>query len=66
MLENATITANVADADGDEQGEGGGLFNRLGEVWLRNSILAANQDHSQGTQRPDCWTPGVCTPWATT
>ena len=57
FLDNATITANVADADGDEEGDGGGLFNRLGQVRLRNSILAANQDHSQGTQRPDCWTP---------
>ena len=57
FLNNTTITANVADADGDEEGDGGGIFNRLGEVQLRNSILAANQDHSQGTQRPDCWTP---------
>ena len=57
ILDNATITANVADADGNGEGDGGGLFNRLGQVQLRNSILAANQDHSQGTQRPDCWTP---------
>ena len=57
ILDNATITANVADADGNDEGDGGGLFNRLGQVQLRNSILAANQDHSQGTQRPDCWTP---------
>lgn len=56
-LDNATITANVADADSDEEGDGGGLFNRLGEVRLRNSILAANQDRSQETQHPDCWTP---------
>ena len=57
ILDNATITANVADADGNGEGDGGGLFNRLGQVQLRNSILAGNQDHSQGTQRPDCWTP---------
>jgi len=57
LLNNTTITANVADADGNEDGDGGGIFNRLGQVQLRNSILAANQDHSQGTKRPDCWTP---------
>jgi hypothetical protein len=38
-------------------GDGGGLFNRLGQVRFRNSILAANEDHSPSTRRPDCWTP---------
>jgi hypothetical protein len=56
---SSTITENIADADHDNDGEGGGLY-RV-DAWhvcrLRNTVLAGNLDMSQGTfanLAPDC------------
>lgn len=57
FLDNITISANIADADSDGQGDGGGIYNRMGAVWVRNTLLAGNQDSSAAVRRPDCWTP---------
>jgi CSLREA domain-containing protein len=53
-LRNATINRNVADADADGVGSGGGL-DRFGAatVRLRNTILAGNFDLSASPEFPD-------------
>ncbi len=53
-LSSVTISNNTADSDGNESGDGGGLFNFVGVVNMQNTIIAANHDHSSTTQRPDC------------
>jgi CSLREA domain-containing protein len=55
-LYNATITDNVADADADGSGAGGGLVAN-GTIYITNSILAGNRDLSTGAEidvHPDC------------
>ncbi|MBI2346731.1 MAG: thrombospondin type 3 repeat-containing protein, partial [Deltaproteobacteria bacterium] len=54
-LNNVTITGNVADADVDTLGDGGGIYYAAGvgnSVTLRNTILAGNVDY--GSEAPDC------------
>jgi len=52
-LYNATISANTADADGDENGNGGGVF-MLGSFSAANSLIGENADNSGSDRRPDC------------
>jgi hypothetical protein len=49
---NATITANRADADFDNNGQGGGIFNNGGSLRLRNTIVAGNF-HAAASARDD-------------
>jgi CSLREA domain-containing protein len=53
-LQSATINRNVADADADFQGDGGGL-DQFGTatVKLRNTILSGNLDRSSFPENPD-------------
>lgn len=51
-LNNTTITANVADCDGDGFGDGGGVFVEAGAVIAANSIVAQNRD--AGGEARDC------------
>jgi CSLREA domain-containing protein len=53
-INNSTITGNTADADNDDDGDGGGIF--AGDpVVIRNTIIAGNTDASSpGTVHPDC------------
>ena len=53
VLNNVTISDNIADADENGDGAGGGIYN-LGKLTISNSILANNQDDGTG---PDCATP---------
>jgi CSLREA domain-containing protein len=55
-LNNVTVTNNTADADADNNGSAGGIFNvGLQPVLnLRNTIVAGNRDDSPGTKAPDC------------
>lgn len=55
-LDFVTISNNTADADsvggsGDNQGDGGGLYNFAGIVDVKNTIIAGNIDP---TSAPDC------------
>jgi cysteine-rich repeat protein/predicted outer membrane repeat protein len=52
-LNNVTVTANVADSDGDQVGEGGGIVFAgfaPGDLVVGNSIVAGNV----ATDSPDC------------
>ena len=51
-LKNATINRNVADAEANGTGDGGGLDGFGGTVNLRNTILAGNFDRS-APEHPD-------------
>jgi CSLREA domain-containing protein len=51
-LYNVTISANTADADGDDVGDGGGV-RILGGLSLANSLIGGNTD-SGGPNHPDC------------
>ncbi len=54
-LNNATVTSNIADLDGDGSGDGGGIFAYSGLTGnAANSIIAGNIDNSPGTGNPDC------------
>jgi CSLREA domain-containing protein len=54
-LSNATLTENVADADANGLGSGGGLGGTTTIVTSKNSIIAGNVDASPGvTGTPDC------------
>lgn len=56
VLYNATIVQNIADAEGDNSGEGGGVYSSgLADLDFRNSIIADNLDNSSALlQHPDC------------
>jgi CSLREA domain-containing protein len=59
VLTNATVAGNVADSDGNDDGDGGGIFIEPvldGSVSLRNTLLGDNVDGSPGggTRHPDC------------
>ncbi|GIV76706.1 MAG: hypothetical protein KatS3mg050_1100 [Litorilinea sp.] len=62
-LSFVTITDNTADADEDEHGDGGGIFNvahslgNQGVVRLHQAILAGNHDRSAADKHPDCSGP---------
>ena len=60
-LFNGTITENIADADDNGTGNGGGLYlqtvnNDSGVARMRNTLIANNQDLSDlpATRSPDC------------
>lgn len=53
QLNNSTITANVADSDNDNTGDGGGVINYRGNVNVKNTIIAANNDRSSSTKHHD-------------
>jgi CSLREA domain-containing protein len=52
LLNNVTITQNIADSDGNGSGDGGGLSNRQSTVRAGNTIIAGNVD--RGDEAPDC------------
>lgn len=52
-LYNVTITANTADANADDTGNGGGVSFLSGGV-VANTLIGGNSDNSPGTVRPDC------------
>jgi trimeric autotransporter adhesin len=59
VLTNATVAGNLADSDGNDNGDGGGIFIEPvldGSVSLRNTLLGDNVDGSSGggTEHPDC------------
>ena len=66
ILDNATITANVADADGNGEGDGGGSStawvrcNFATPSWLRTKITARGRS-VRIAGRPAVWTPGATT-----
>ena len=49
---NSTIVQNVADADNDGMGDGGGVYIEFGTIHIESSILAENQD--LGGEEPGC------------
>ncbi len=51
-LDSVTITGNRANADGDENGAGGGYYNS-GKIRVTNSIVAGNT-HMDGAFADDC------------
>lgn len=54
QLHNMTISNNTADADGNDNGDGGGVRS-LGGVSLANTLIGGNTDAtSGGTVHPDC------------
>ncbi|MGI0484076.1 choice-of-anchor Q domain-containing protein [Pantanalinema rosaneae CENA516] len=44
IVQNSTITLNVADSDNDGLGNGGGILNTAGTVSVKSSIIAGNVD----------------------
>jgi CSLREA domain-containing protein len=52
-IAHSTITANRADSDGNNTGDGGGVFRQALTLSLQNSILAGNLDGPTSTH-PDC------------
>ncbi len=51
-VNNATLTANIADVDEDGSGDGGGIYREASTINLANTIVAGNID--PGGQAPDC------------
>lgn len=52
-IAHSTLTGNTADYDGDDDGQGGGLFAfQRAAFIISNTIVAGNQDF--GGQSPDC------------
>jgi len=51
-ISNSTISANIADSDGNDNGDGGGIrsSNLQNELRMENTILAGNLDASTGEQ----------------
>ncbi|MGH2662900.1 MAG: choice-of-anchor Q domain-containing protein [Actinomycetota bacterium] len=58
-LNNVSIVENVADSEGDGNGDGGGIWVVGATVNLVNTIVAANYDRSPGNavNHPDCSGP---------
>lgn len=55
-LNHATITANWADYDANDLGDGGGIANVYGVIYITNTLVAGNFDSSVGGDvRPDCF-----------
>jgi hypothetical protein len=54
-ITHSTVVSNVADADGDNSGDGGGLFAYSGgaQVYVGHTIIAGNVDHNNATY-DDC------------
>ncbi|MEO1084497.1 MAG: CSLREA domain-containing protein, partial [Acidobacteriota bacterium] len=58
QLFNVTVAFNAADSDGDDAGDGGGIFVESGTVLPRHSIFGGNADGSTGgVSAPDCSGP---------
>ena len=55
-IASSTIVDNVAEDDGGNAGDGGGIFVAGAGVSLRNSILAGNEN-PKGLSSPDCFGP---------
>ena len=57
-LSNATVIQNIADKDGNNNGDGGGIFaGTIAAIHFKNSLLADNHDASTGkfaTVSHDC------------
>jgi hypothetical protein len=55
-LYNVTISGNTADSDGDNDGDGGGVYiNSTGALTVTHSIIGGNvDDSSPGNQHLDC------------
>lgn len=56
-LSSVSIVGNIADFGDDGDGNGGGIFQESGTIYMRNSILAENEDNSGGefgVTAPDC------------
>jgi uncharacterized repeat protein (TIGR01451 family)/CSLREA domain-containing protein len=60
-IDHSTIADNIADANNDGDGDGGGLYDLYtdGSVVFRGTILASNSD--SGGQAPDCGGAGIYT-----
>jgi len=52
-LNSVTIANNTADADANDDGGGGGVY-ESGSVTVVNTIIGANADNSPKTEHPDC------------
>lgn len=52
LLNNVTVTNNLADSDNDGSGNGGGIARGITAATVSNSIVAENQD--LGGEAPDC------------
>ena len=52
ILNNVTLTNNVADSDNDGNGDGGGIQQGIAAPRLSNTLLAGNFD--SGGEAPDC------------
>jgi len=54
FLYNVTVSANTADADGNDNGDGGGTYSP-GGLTLANTLIGSNTDATGGgTVHPDC------------
>ena len=53
-LRSTTIAWNAVDVDQNDAGDGGGLRAQGGTVRLQNTVVAANDDFSSGSEAPDC------------
>jgi CSLREA domain-containing protein len=53
ILTGVTVTGNRADADNDNNGDGGGIYQALDPLSVGNSIISGNSD-GPGTTHPDC------------
>lgn len=54
QLRNATVTANTADSDANESGNGGGIVSAGGPLTLSHTIVAGNFDNSPIVKYPEC------------
>lgn len=56
-LANVTLSDNVADSDGNDVGDGGGIFMATAQMMAKNTLIAGNHDLSPGSDVfPDCST----------
>jgi hypothetical protein len=53
LVQNTTIAGNIADHDGDDDGDGGGIGNP-GQTRLHSTIIFDNADRSPGTVMANC------------
>jgi CSLREA domain-containing protein len=57
IVQNSTITLNIADSDNDGLGNGGGISNTAGSIGVKSSIIANNYDTANnsgtGSIHPD-------------
>ncbi|MBP7689007.1 MAG: hypothetical protein KA765_13905, partial [Thermoflexales bacterium] len=51
-LNNVTVVNNLADADANGSGQGGGLWSSVGALFAVNTLIA--QNNSLGLNKPDC------------